>query len=426
MNWVFDTMFARLQAFRRSQDGSAALIFGLAFIPILCFVGTAIDYSRANSVRADMQAALDGTALMLAKNAATQNSSQLQQSADSVFLALFNRPEATNVQVTSSYSSQSGNSTLTVSGSATVRTDFLSMVKSQINVSTSSQVSWGTMKLWVSLVLDNTGSMNDNGKMTSLQTASHQLLQQLQSAAKNPGDVQVAIIPFTTDVNVGASNLNSSLIDWSNWSPNGSIENGLDCSKKSSKCGSSNHSAWNGCVMDRTQPYDTTNTTPVSGTVATEFPADQSAWCPVSMMPLSYDWTALNNKIDAMVANGDTNQTVGLVWGWQALTQGAPLNAPVLPPNTQQVIIILTDGLNTQNRWTYNAAQIDARTAAVCSNIKAAGIQVYTVLVMSGDSQILQQCASTPGMYFALTTSGEIVTTFNQIGTSLAQLYLSK
>src|SRR5258708_6387127 len=45
---------------------------------------------------------------------------------------------------------------------------------------------------------------------------------------------------------------------------------------------------------------------------------------------------------------------------------------------------ILTDGLNTQNRWTSNPAQIDARTQAVCSNIKAANIQLYTVLVMSG------------------------------------------
>jgi Flp pilus assembly protein TadG len=35
------------------------------------FVGAAVDYSRANSVKAAMQTALGSTALMLAKEAAT-------------------------------------------------------------------------------------------------------------------------------------------------------------------------------------------------------------------------------------------------------------------------------------------------------------------------------------------------------------------
>jgi len=54
------------------------------------------------------------------------------------------------------------------------------------------------------------------------------------------------------------------------------------------------------------------------------------------MMPLGYDWTAMNNKVDALVATGNTNQTIGLAWAWQALSQGAPLNAPALPDNTSK------------------------------------------------------------------------------------------
>jgi hypothetical protein len=42
--------------------------------------------------------------------------------------------------------------------------------------------------------------------MSALKTASHQLLTQLQAAAINPGDVQVALIPFALDVNVGNGN----------------------------------------------------------------------------------------------------------------------------------------------------------------------------------------------------------------------------
>jgi len=423
-------LLVRWSAFRGSQAGYAAVLFGLMIVPLVGLIGAAVDYSRANSVKAAMQNALDATALTLSKNPSlpTMSGTQLQSTADSYFRALFTRPEAKNVQVSAPvYTAQSGNYTLSVSAAATLPTDFGHFLNVKaFNLATTSTVAWGNMKLRVALVLDNTGSMTQNGKMSALKTASHQLLQQLQAAAQNPGDVQVSIIPFTTDVNIGTGAANQFWIDWSQWSAKGSIENGLNCSSRHSGCGATNHSSWNGCVMDRTQSYDVQNSSPLQNNIASYFPADQSAWCPQQLMGLSHDWTALGNKIDAMVANGNTNQTIGLAWGWQSLSEGAPLNAPALPANTQQFIILLTDGLNTQNRWTYSASLIDARTQAVCDNIKASNIQIFTVLVMSGDSSVLQNCASSPAMYFALTNSGEIITTFNRIGTSISQLRLAK
>ncbi len=90
------------------------------------------------------------------------------------------------------------------------------------------------------------------------------------------------------------------------------------------------------------------------------------------MMPLSHDWTALNAKIDAMTPTGNTNVTIGLAWGFQLLSPVAPFNAPAPAPDLDKVIIILTDGENTQNRWTSSSSSIDARTKKVCDNIKAA------------------------------------------------------
>jgi hypothetical protein len=112
------------------------------------------------------------------------------------------------------------------------------------------------------------------------------------------------------------------------------------------------------------------------------------------------------------------------------LVPGGPFNAPPLPSDTQQVIILLSDGLNTQDRWYGDGAnassQVDARMTKVCNNAKAAGVRIYTVLVMSGNSSVLQNCATSPDMYFALTTSGQIATAFNQIGTSIAKLRIAK
>ena len=100
-----------------------------------------------------------------------------------------------------------------------------------------------------------------------------------------------------------------------------------------------------------------------------------------------------------------------------------------------QVIILLTDGLNTQDRWYTSQSSIDARQQLTCNNINAAGITLYTIQVNTDGeptSTLLQNCAGSPGVYpdpskfFLLTSSSQIVTTFNQIGTNLSKLYVAK
>ena len=82
---------------------------------------------------------------------------------------------------------------------------------STMKVGVDSQVKWGNTKMRVALVLDTTGSMNDDGKIDALKTATKNLLTQLQAAATTNGDVYVSIIPFSKDVNVGKSNYNADL-----------------------------------------------------------------------------------------------------------------------------------------------------------------------------------------------------------------------
>jgi hypothetical protein len=115
---------------------------------------------------------------------------------------------------------------------------------------------------------------------------------------------------------------------------------------------------------------------------------------------------------------------------WHALSSAPPLNAPVKGPDVRQIIILLTDGMNTQNRWYYDQASIDARQKILCTSIKAADITLYTIQVNIGRmdplSTMLQQCASKPEYFFHLTTTGEVATVFNSIGTTLSQLRLSR
>ena len=155
-------------------------------------------------------------------------------------------------------------------------------------------------------------------------------------------------------------------------------------------------------------------------------------------MPLSYDWSAMTTVVNNMVAAGTTNQAIGLAHGWMSLVGGGPYpTPPVMDPNYKyaQVIILLTDGLNTQDRWYSDQSSIDARQQLTCNNINAAGITLYTIQVNTdGDptSTLLQKCAGSPGKYpdsaktFMVTASSGIAAVFNQIGTNLTQLRISK
>ncbi|HWP25425.1 MAG TPA: pilus assembly protein TadG-related protein [Xanthobacteraceae bacterium] len=421
-----------LTRFLRDRNANVAPLVALVTIPLLAFVGSAVDYSRAASVRSSLQAALDSTALMLSKNALALTEVQLQEQAVKLFSANFTRPEAANPQVTVAFSASTGGYAVSVTGATSVQTHFMSIFGIPvINVSSIAKVKWSNSRLRVALVLDVTGSMSSSGKITALKTATHKLLDQLRSVAKVDGDVYVSIIPFSKDVNVGPANYDASWIDWTDWEAvNGTCSKSTYKSKTS--CNNNGgvwtpkaHNTWNGCVTDRNQNYDTLNTTPLAG--GTLFPAEQYSSCPTPLLPLSYDWAALHSKVDALAPAGNTNQGIGLVWGWQSLTGGPPLNAPALDPNYtyQQVIILLSDGLNTENRWYTTAAPIDARQQITCTNAKSAGIVIYTVLVMSGNSTVLQNCASDPNKYFALTDANQIITTFQAIGTELTKLHLS-
>jgi hypothetical protein len=64
-----------------------------------------------------------------------------------------------------------------------------------------------------------------------------------------------------------------------------------------------------------------------------------------------------------------------------------------------------------------------------CANAKAAGIVLYMVQVNTGGdptSTLLQNCATDSSKFFLLTSSSQIITTFNQIGTTLSQLRVAK
>jgi len=529
--------------FRLARAGNVAITFALATIPIVGSVGAAVDYSRANAVKASLQTVLDSVSLMLSKEASTDSSDQLQANAVKYFNAIFTAAgiAPSSVKITASYST-TGGSQVQVNGSVDVPTVFVGLLGvNKINITDTSTSAWGSTRLRVALVLDNTGSMADSGKMPALQAATKNMLSQLQAAASVNGDVYVSIIPFVKDVNVGTTNANATWLDFSrDWTnlavggsdstpgssigpgsscPYSSGSNGYTCvtqaggssttstipssgSNKGNICPSNSigcydsvlatttkvvdsgkgascsgytncsctgknsnkvcsqattgyshtwtadKTKWTGCVTDRgstTLPgtaagHDQDVVAPTTSDQTTLFPAEQYSACPQAMTGLSYDWTGMTSLVNNMSPNGSTNQPIGLVHGWMSLAGGGPFSVPAMDSNYQykQIIILLTDGLNTQDRWYGNGSStstpvdyrmMDTSGDGTCANIKASGITLYTIQVNTGGdptSTLLQNCASDSTKFFLLTSASQIVTTFQQIGTNLTQLRVAK
>ena len=136
---LFRILRKAARTFSSATEGNIGILFGLALVPLLGSVGMAVDYSRANSIKSAMQSGLDTTALNIMKAGVNSDSTQITSQAVKEFPANFNRPEASNIQISAQYNSS--NNVLTMTGSADVPAYFVTVFgKSNLTVNTSTKV----------------------------------------------------------------------------------------------------------------------------------------------------------------------------------------------------------------------------------------------------------------------------------------------
>jgi Flp pilus assembly protein TadG len=260
----------KARAFLRAKRGNVAMMFALAIVPLVIAAGTGLDITRAMLVRQQMGEALDAAALAVGSTtgldqAAAQALAQKYFDANyTVDKTAFGTP--TVIIPASGYTSTGS---VVMTASDPMPTILMQLAGfTTLPVTATSTVVWGQSKLWVALVLDNSGSMASSNKLTGLKNASAQLLTTLQNASSTAGDVQVGIVPFSNTVNVGASNSGASWIDWTDWAAaptdasGTAIKDGYTITKTN-------------VVFDAYGPGDDcpfTTTDPVSGAVASDDP----------------------------------------------------------------------------------------------------------------------------------------------------------
>lgn len=507
-----------LRAFVSARGGGVAIPFALSLIPVSFLTVAAVDFHRGQNVRTALQDALDAATLTVGRSTTT-DPVQVQSIGYAALTANLRAYPDTSLDSADFH----------LDGSTVVATAKVSMTPlisdlftgGKLKVGAHSEVSRGGHTLEISLVLDNTGSMSQNSKLTLLKTAASNFVDTMATAASHstePNPVKIGLVPFSVTVKVGSSYSSADWLDTTGISPlNDQIFTTSTGTQHANRLTLFQQMgvSWGGCVETRQAPYDVQDDAASSATPATlytpYFAPDEpgsgvgtngsyhndylkdvvssSNWkvlqgytgkykatpktsldswsnyhygpnsgCELApLMRLTTDFSSLKTAINSMTAIGDTNIPIGLAWGWNLLSPNGPFSSDTAAYNTpknDKVVILMTDGQNAnanpgsnnaslysgigyiwQNRIgitsgtsTQRQTALDNRLTLLCQNMKAKGVEIYTIRVEVNDSnyQVLQGCATKPDMFYDVKQASDLNSVFSAIAARIQNLRLSK
>ena len=462
-----------LASLLRDRRGNTALMFAVAAVPLLGMVGLAVDYGRAFLVQTRLQTAIDAGALAAGK---MLTSTATAQQDVAKYVAANLPPDFMGAAIqTPVVTLDQTNQRVAVSLTATVPTTFLKVLRvNQLQVNVANEVQRANAGMELALVLDVTGSMASNNRIVETRTAATDLVNILFGPGSTPPkNLWISIAPYAAEVNIGNQR--------TGWLAPGSYTANKWASQGWRGCVLARtapqdqtetppatqpfkpfwypNNQYNGNNNDN--PWTNNNITDDGTYRQTNDMAGPNLGCPPAIMPLTNDRQALLSKIASLkpVNRGGTMANQGLQAGWFTLSPqwrglwggSTPSNLP-LNYGTQDMnkaVVLLTDG---NNEWysykpqgdytsyqrigdgllgTTNLNQattaINNRMLALCTNMKAAGITLFTITVGGSTSdatrKLYQQCASPgPNHYFDSPDSTDLQTIFRQIAGQLSNL----
>lgn len=170
------------------------------------------------------------------------------------------------------------------------------------------------------------------------------------------------------------------------------------------------------------------------------------------VMPLTNDKSALLGRINDLVGYGGTGGTLGTLWTWYTLSPNwssvwAASEAPgsyadtvpsgSTPPKLRKIAVLMTDGVyNAQRGWLdQDPVQMATDAKAVCANMKAKGIEIYTVgfdldSLPAADRtraiDTLQTCGTDLQHFYEALNAEQLKQSFRDIAMQLAQIYVAR
>ena len=378
---------------------------------------------------------------------------------------------------------QNSNTRMTATGGVTIATPFISaftqtaikslpVLKTDGSENAIADLQYGSnagTNLEVSMMIDITGSMGESDntgstKIATVKTAAASLVDIIVWPDQTQYTSRVAVVPFSETVNLGSVAIaNMARGDYTS----GTTSSSPGTKNYQPACGNNGYGnnncpvypLSNICVTERTGSERYTDSSPISFPVGPYYSTygtkNGTGVCPTqsSVLPLSSDKTALKNLIGTLSAGGGTAGQMGTAWAWymlspnfsslwpasakpgsyDQLTQVTSKGVPVL----RKIAILMTDGdYNTQYCGGINTGYRNCnpdndysgnQAAALCTSMKAKGIEVYTIgaQVSSSAKTFLTNCATDANHYYDATDGTKLQQAFIDIAYKLVPPYIS-
>lgn len=350
--------------FRKDEDGSALVMTLFVFLFMVTMAGIGIDMMRFEMERARLQATLDSAVLAGAgapfgedPGAIVEDyfvKAQLSEflnefeEGDVVTTANTSRVAATAMMTFDTYLMQlSGVEELTATAAATAETRI--------------------PRLEISMVLDVSGSMGDNNKLTNMRTAAKNFVTTILNSADD-GNAVISIIPFNTSVSPTPTIFEALHVDQRhNYSTCLKFDDDAFNSIPIATAAAASVDATlepitQAIYTSRTGNFDNHPSGDINNRNRSCFPEPN-----VRILPYSANETVLHDAIDALTAEGHTSGDQGIKWGAAMLdpsfrpvtnaliaaneVDGSLARVPVDYENgdTVKVIVMMGDGRNTES-----------------------------------------------------------------------------
>lgn len=444
------TQFGReAPGFSRDARGNVAMMFGLLLAPLLLAGAIGIDVGRSADAKTLVQEAADMALLRVARMKTMTpalTEADLTDAAREIFDKEITKRTWIHIdEFAVRYVSDAETFELDVAGD--VDTTLLGVVGvKELDLDSQSSVKLGKPPyLEVALALDNTGSMNSNGKLDAMKSAAAELTEAI--LAVDGATSKVGLVPFSQYVNIGSNGYEKFWMRDSSGRNRGRPDTDIDNSGRGN--GGSRPpppqpvtpnpndplSTWNGCVGSRPYPLNTEN----SNFVGEPVPEVYGGVCPNEITPLTSEKPLILQKIRDMQGRGNTYIASGVEWGWHVLTNDSPFREGVTLQELERLggrkaLILLTDGENTRapDYPTHEAADrtlADMLTGRLCAQVKRDQITIYAIAFDVSDGAtraLLEGCASSSEHYFAADDRAALTEAFRAVASSLRMLSLSK
>src|SRR4051794_11604013 len=191
--------FRAREGFDRDQRGNVAILFAFAAVPLIGLLGGAVDVTRHQRYKTEILDAMDAGAIALARHGA-KNDAEAGAFVNKYIATMMPHNRLLHMKRFTAVKLAGG---FQVVSDGYMDTAFMAVVGiRQISLDLTSEVMTSGGKYEIALALDNTGSMAEHNKIGALRDAANHLADVLYSEDGAADRVKMALIPFTTTVNI--------------------------------------------------------------------------------------------------------------------------------------------------------------------------------------------------------------------------------